>query len=145
MTGLEQDRKAIRDALIAAGWQVSVRGTFGDRAFLEYNTGKLLLEVQEGSNENRNRFFSFNISPSFAQGLYLNVHFGDDAAKLDEALKLIVSFQDSITPDNFKTYVRKLLKVCPKILLDLEEEEHLIPLVDDETLGIPSQPTGDNG
>ena len=138
MTGLEQDRKVITDALTAAGWQLSDRGRAFHGAFFErHNAHKLMLEVQEGSNENKNRFFTLVVSPGFTQGLCLNVHFGEDTGKLFEALKLIVSFQDAISPDNFKSYVRKLLKVCPKILLDLEELEHLVPLVDDETLGIP--------
>jgi hypothetical protein len=138
MIPLERDRKTMRDTLLAAGWQVSDRGKFGDRAFLEYNNGKLSLEVEEGQNESKNRYFRFIVSPGFAQGLYLNVHFDDDDAKLADALKLIVSFQNEISPSNFKGYVRGLLKVCPKIFLDLEELDHLVRLVDDETLGIPA-------
>ena len=141
MTGLEQDRKLITDALTAAGWQLSDRGRAFHGAFFErHNAHKLTLEVQEGTNENKNRFFTLVVSPGFAQGLYLNVHYGEDVGKLAEAIKLLVSFQDAISPDNFKTYVRQLLKVCPKILLDLEEREHLVPLVDDESLGIPAIP-----
>jgi hypothetical protein len=132
MTGLEQDRKAIRTRLLAAGWTLSDRGKFSDeRAYLEYKTPTgLLLEVQEGTNEQEDRFFFFYLSPALGQGVHLNVHFHDDVAIRDGVLGFIADHRDEFSRDNYKGLLRRLLKLGAEVLLDTEDE--LVPLIDDQ-------------
>src|SRR5262245_51716620 len=112
MTGLERDRKAIRAHLLASGWTVSDRGKFADeRAYLEYQTPSgLLLEVQEGTNEDENRFFFFYLSPGFGRGVYLNVHFHDDEAIRDRVVSFISDHKDEFSKGTYKGLLRQLLK-----------------------------------
>jgi hypothetical protein len=134
MTGLEQDRKAIRAHLLASGWTVSDRGKFSDeRAYLEYQTPSgLLLEVQEGTNEEADRFFFFYLAPGFGQGVHLNVHFRDDAAVRDRTVAFISEHKDDFSPETYKGLLRRLLKLGAEVLLDTEDE--LVPLADDEAI-----------
>jgi hypothetical protein len=131
MSGLEEDRKAIRTTLKAAGWQVSDRGKLSDeRGYMEHKTSSgLLLEIQEGTNEEKDRFIFFYLSPGAAQGVHLNVHFKDDPTVRDGVLKYIGDHKDDFSPETYKDHLRKLLKLGPEILVDVEDD--LIPLADD--------------
>jgi len=134
MTGLEQDRKAIRTHLLASGWTLSDRGKFSDeRAYLEYQTPSgLLLEVQEGTNEEEDRFFFFYLAPGFGQGVHLNVHFQDDAAVRDRVVAFISEHKDEFSPETYKGLLRRLLTQGAEVLLDTEDE--LVPLADDQAV-----------
>lgn len=132
MTGLEQDRKAIRAHLLASGWTVSDRGKFSDeRAYLEYQTPSgLLLEVHEGTNEEEDRFFFFYLSPGFGQGVHLSVHFHDDGAIRDRTVAFIASHKDEFSAQTYQDLLRQLLKQGAEVLLDTEDD--LVPLTDDK-------------
>src|ERR1041384_3775214 len=138
MTGLLEDRKAIREVLLGAGWIVSDRGKIGDRAYLEHMTPQgMFLEILEGASEQTDRFFFFYLSAGPDEVIHLNIHFHDDPDIRDRVIRYLAEHKDEFSPDNYRSHLRSMLKLGPEILVDTEDD--LIPLEDD----LGSDDTGD--
>lgn len=94
-------------------------------AVLDYDNTSMKMTVEYCAE---NEDLTYMMTDVTNMGIILRIVYGD---KLAEILNLIVSFQNAITSDNYKRYIKKLINVSPKVSLDLGEEGGLTELVDD--------------
>jgi hypothetical protein len=128
-----QERTTVIEMLTTAGWtglledDLFERGRLCDpEARMEYQNETVSLEVDYLAETP-----SIMLSVYGSQGESMNLSI-DYEDKLQEILTAIISFQDSISPQNFKEPLRKLLKVCPSTTY-IEREDGFVKLIDAES------------
>src|SRR5579859_6110122 len=70
----------------------------------------------------------------------LHLQFGD---RLQDVLNTLISFQDTIDADNFRDCVQALVRVCPKVLAAVGEDEQLVELTAGSKAPAPVPADGD--
>jgi len=113
----------IIEMLTKAGWHKTIKGETFKKADMEYQNDTMELEVECNSKGNS---VYLSIYDKSGLGMDLAIEFKD---KLLELLKTIISFQDTISPTNFREYVRMIKAVCPSIYVDIGDK--LVPLIDE--------------
>ena len=78
----------------------------------------------------KKQVIDFGIYEQAGNGLDIVIHFDE---KLEELLNTIISFQDIISPSNYKKHIRQIMKVCPNVDAVLGEQgEQIIPIIDED-------------
>ncbi len=121
------DTALIMEVLQQAGWSKTDRATVFGVADLTYQNETLEVGMVYEWTDNL-RYFHITHT---TQELSLAIAF---ETNLQELLQLVVSFQDQMSSDNFRSYIRALLNLCPSTYVDTGDE--LIPLKDDEADGV---------
>ena len=92
--------------LSAAGWHQTIKGEALGRAELEYDNGKISLLVDQGAEHG---WLDLSIYDESDEGSDFSLQC---PGKLNEVLDLIITFQDKISFDNYKEFLRELVKVA---------------------------------
>lgn len=103
--------KIIIERLTRSGWQRTDRSDVFGTADLTYQNQYLSLGVL---HEWKDDSITFKIIDK-NNTLYLAIYF---KGNLQQLLEVITSFQDEISPDNFKEHIGKIIKVCPSVYVD---------------------------
>jgi hypothetical protein len=108
------DRSTVIQILVGAGWRGSVdvemfeKGRLCDpEARMKYESKMLSLEVDYLAES---QLIMLSISKRSGERMDIAVYFQD---QLEEILEAIISFQDSISLDNYKENIKKILQICP--------------------------------
>jgi hypothetical protein len=117
------EQSTIIQRLTGAGWKQTERGTVFKTANMEYQNKTMQLEVDYGYEKDS---FYFSLYDHEGKGIDLIIYFED---KLKQLLDTVISFQDEISPNNYREYIRRILSVCSSTYLDMGDET--VPLVDD--------------
>ncbi len=118
-----EEQSTIIQRLTDAGWNQTERGTVFKTANMEYQNKTMQLEVDYGYEKDS---FYFLLYDHEGKGVDLIIYFED---KLQQLLDTIISFQDEISPNNYREHIRKILSVCSSTYLDTGDEP--VPLIDD--------------
>ncbi len=110
------DERRIIEVLEKKGWNRTEQGKQLGTANLAYDNGKMSLELQQDYGK-REIILSLVTPDGMTQDLF--VAYG---TKLDPVLDAVVGFQDDVTPENFQENVRLLLKACPQIYVQEDED-----------------------
>src|SRR3954453_7811587 len=126
------DREAVVETLERAGWEGTINQQIVDQgmpfefqASLEYDGNEQMSLMAQYDAEEP----ALELTIEAPRGeLVLSIEPG---GKLQQLLDLIVSFQDKISPDNFREYIDKILDVAPEVFVD-RGEDGMHPLVKDD-------------
>lgn len=110
--------------LLGAGWKKTQKGLLFDKPELEYSNGATHLQVEYGDTKNT---LYFTIADRSGKQLCLVIRF---QKKLEDVLRAITNFQDTITPSNFREHVRTLVGMSVPVFVDTGDE--LVPVVDED-------------
>jgi hypothetical protein len=126
-----QERSAITASLAAAGWSGPLEEEsfaqnlwLDPEASMEYENDSMLLDLEYNAEK---KSVYFTISAHTGESIQLVIEYGK---KLDELLQTVIDFQDEISPNNYRQFLRRILKVCPSTRVDTGDET--LELVDDE-------------
>lgn len=97
------------NSLFDEGWW------FDAEAVMDYQNDGIELVIQYCAEDNS---VDFSINEG-SDGIDFVIKFED---KLKEVLDEIVNFQNSISLDNYKNYIRQILKVCPLTFIVLDDK-----------------------
>jgi hypothetical protein len=110
--------------LTDASWKKTDRGEKLGKAEMEFNNGKVTLQMGTAFEPGQVAFAIFE-SPEEGSDFVL-----DCPDKLADVLKTVISFQNQISFDDYKQYLSQLVQVCPKTYVDTGDD--LVPLIDED-------------
>ena len=107
-----------------AGWKKTHRGETLNKPEMEFNNGQVTLQIGMRPEPGWITFAIFDLPDE-----------GSDFAlecpdKLAAVLKTVISFQNKISFDDYKSFLGELVQVCPKTYVDTGDD--LVPLIDDD-------------
>lgn len=116
MARLTKAQRSINDAIIEtlgkAGWQTTDRGSAFGIADLTYENDRMELYV---GYRHRSSTIGLDLEdPSDGREIRFSIGFGD---RLEELLRVIVSWQAKVTPRNFRDMIEGVVHVCPETYL----------------------------
>jgi len=120
----EQFENLLVKTLTGAGWKKTHRGEQLGKAEMEFNNGKVTLQIGTASEPGQ---VTFSIFESPQEGSDFILECPD---KFADVLKTVISFQSNISFDDYKQYLSQLVQVCPKTYVDTGDD--LVPLIEDD-------------
>lgn len=130
-----ETRVKLVSSLSEGGWEGTAANLLFDQgkevhfaARMEYENTKMSLSLSFDPTVNSIYLGLYELNNE--QGIELVIHTEEC---LDEILPILVEMKDFVSSQNYKDYIRKMIKVCPRIdtaIVD-EEGEKLIPIIDD--------------
>jgi hypothetical protein len=126
-------RAEIIRVLNNAGWQEAANNQLFDRGYwlefevrMEYQNPTMNVAVEYQAER---QMIFLSISNRLGRSLRIMIDFAD---QLYQLLDIVVGFQNAITAENYKEYIKKLLAAFPSIYMDLGDE--VVKLVDKSDL-----------
>jgi hypothetical protein len=110
--------------LADAGWKKTFRGEKLNKPEMEFNNGKVTLQIGTRPNPG---WMTLGIFDTPEEGSDFALECPD---KLADVLKTVISFQNKISFDDYKQYLSELVQVCPKTYVDTGDD--LVPLLDED-------------
>ena len=107
-----------------AGWKKTHRGETLNKPEMEFNNGQVTLQIGTRPEPG---WITFTIFDSPDEGSDFALECPD---KLAAVLKTVISFQNKISFDDYKSFLSELVQVCPKTYVDTGDD--LVPLIDDD-------------
>ena len=124
----EKAKQELENSLVKtlgdAGWKKTHKGEQLGKAEMEFNNGKVTLQMGTTSEPGQ---ITFSIFESPQEGSDFVLECPD---KIGDVLKTVISFQNNISFDDYKQYLSQLVQVCPKTSVDTGDD--LVPLIEDD-------------